>query len=108
MEIPASPDDMAIVTAVISMAHNLNIKVLAEGVESDDQKTFLQANLCDELQGFFFSPPLDAEALRQMNKCAGRGEAGVAKSPSYGVTAFFQDLDIPDVCLRPLKNHQAL
>jgi predicted signal transduction protein with EAL and GGDEF domain len=75
MEIPASPDDMAIVTAVISMAHNLNIKVLAEGVQSDDQKTFLQASRCDELQGYFFSHPLDAEALQQMNEGAGCGEA---------------------------------
>jgi EAL domain-containing protein (putative c-di-GMP-specific phosphodiesterase class I) len=67
MEIPASPDDMAIVTAVISMAHSLNIKVLAEGVQSGEQKTFLQASRCDELQGYFFSHPMEADALPKMN-----------------------------------------
>lgn len=70
MEIPASPDDMAIVTAVISMAHNLHIKVLAEGVQSGEQKNFLQASRCDELQGYFFGHPLEADALGKRN-CTG-------------------------------------
>jgi diguanylate cyclase (GGDEF)-like protein/PAS domain S-box-containing protein len=58
MDLPAYEDDAAIVTAVIAMAHKLEIKVLAEGVQNEMQKTFLQAHHCDELQGYLFGPPL--------------------------------------------------
>jgi diguanylate cyclase (GGDEF)-like protein/PAS domain S-box-containing protein len=68
MDIPSMPDDMAIVTAVITLAHNLNLKVLAEGVQNDAQKTFLQANRCDELQGYLFGHPVEAKEIRQL-KC---------------------------------------
>jgi EAL domain-containing protein (putative c-di-GMP-specific phosphodiesterase class I) len=51
-------DNRAIVTAIIAMGHQLGIKVLAEGVESEAQREFLRASGCDELQGYLFSRPL--------------------------------------------------
>jgi diguanylate cyclase (GGDEF)-like protein/PAS domain S-box-containing protein len=61
MDIPAISDDIAIVSAVIAMAHQLNIKVLAEGVQSTEQRDILLSHRCDELQGYLFTPPLAAD-----------------------------------------------
>jgi len=68
MEIPEAADDMAIVSAVISMAHNLNLKVLAEGVQSLAQRDFLLSNRCDELQGYLFGRPLDATQFQNLDR----------------------------------------
>ncbi|MGH8727955.1 MAG: PAS domain S-box protein [Burkholderiales bacterium] len=65
-EVTSDPDDAAIVTAVIAMAHGLDLKVVAEGVETQAQLDFLRMHHCDEAQGAFFSPPLTAEELLQM------------------------------------------
>jgi len=56
-------DDGAIVVAIITLAHNLRLKVVAEGVETEDQLRFLQSLRCDEIQGYFFSKPRPAESL---------------------------------------------
>ncbi|MEN3327484.1 MAG: hypothetical protein V7638_2291 [Acidobacteriota bacterium] len=56
-------DDGAIVVAIITLAHNLRLKVVAEGVETEDQLRFLQSLRCDELQGYLFSKPRPAGAL---------------------------------------------
>jgi len=58
--IAADTDDAAIVRMIIALGHNLGLKVVAEGVESEDQLEFLRLNSCDELQGFYFSKPLSA------------------------------------------------
>ena len=55
--------DAAIVSAVISMAHSLDLKVIAEGVETAEQLAFLQKQHCDYIQGYFFSKPLSIEEL---------------------------------------------
>lgn len=57
------PDDAALVMAIITLAHNLRLKVIAEGVETEDQLRFLQLLRCDEIQGYFFSKPLPADTL---------------------------------------------
>ncbi|OGA31937.1 MAG: hypothetical protein A3F75_09880 [Betaproteobacteria bacterium RIFCSPLOWO2_12_FULL_64_23] len=57
-DIVTDPDDAAIVLAVIRMAHAMELKVIAEGVETEAQLQFLQANACDEIQGYFFCRPL--------------------------------------------------
>ncbi|HSP32720.1 MAG TPA: EAL domain-containing protein [Thermoanaerobaculia bacterium] len=57
------PTDAAIVSAVIQMAHSLRLKVVAEGVEREDQLEFLTRQGCDTIQGYFFSPPLPADQL---------------------------------------------
>jgi len=56
-------DDAALVMAIITLAHNLRLKVIAEGVETEEQLRFLQLLRCDEIQGFFFSKPLPPESL---------------------------------------------
>lgn len=56
-------DDAAIVKAIISMAHSLGMQVIAEGVETEAQCDFLRLNMCDEIQGYFFSKPLDPREI---------------------------------------------
>lgn len=58
--IASSQVEMAIVQGIITMCKNLGIRVVAEGVETPDQFEFLQRSGCDEIQGFYFSPPLSA------------------------------------------------
>jgi len=58
--LPGNPDDLAISSAVLAMAKALNLKVVAEGVESKAQMDVLFARQCDELQGYYFSRPLPA------------------------------------------------
>lgn len=53
-------DDEAITSTVITMAHSLGLNVVAEGVEEEAQVLFLRAHRCDEIQGYWLSPPLDA------------------------------------------------
>lgn len=56
------PNDAAIALAIINLAHHLNLKVVAEGVETEAQARFLIAHGCDALQGFYFARPVDANA----------------------------------------------
>jgi EAL domain-containing protein (putative c-di-GMP-specific phosphodiesterase class I) len=65
-DIPVDLDDNAITAAIISLAQNLGLRVIAEGVENQAQVEFLRRSGCDEIQGYFFSRPLaapDFEAL---------------------------------------------
>ncbi len=64
--IPDNPDDSAIATSIISMAHHLNLRVVAEGVETRDQLDFLVSAGCDETQGYLHSPPLPKEKIEEM------------------------------------------
>lgn len=58
--IPASADDLAITRTVITLAKNLRLKVVAEGVETEAQLSFLGEQLCEEVQGYYFSKPVPA------------------------------------------------
>lgn len=70
-DLSRDPDDAAITSTVITMAHSLGLNVVAEGVETQAQLQFLRTQGCDEIQGFLVSPPLDAHAclafIRQWN-----------------------------------------
>jgi diguanylate cyclase (GGDEF)-like protein/PAS domain S-box-containing protein len=57
-QITSTPDDTTIVTAVISMGRSLKLRVVAEGVETQEELSFLQARQCDEAQGYYFSRPV--------------------------------------------------
>ena len=54
-DIPEDLNDMEITSAIIAIAHKLNLKVIAEGVENIDQRDFLVINKCDYAQGYYFS-----------------------------------------------------
>jgi diguanylate cyclase (GGDEF)-like protein len=64
-DIDKDPDSAAIVKAIIAMAHNLNLAVIAEGVETEQQLAFLQEYGCDQIQGYLFCRPLSPDALIQ-------------------------------------------
>lgn len=55
------PQDIAIVRSLIAMAHNLNLQVIAEGVESQVQAAFLKAEKCEEVQGYLYAKPMPAQ-----------------------------------------------
>jgi EAL domain-containing protein (putative c-di-GMP-specific phosphodiesterase class I) len=61
-------DDAAIVSSIIGLAHNLRLKVIAEGVESEEQLTYLREHGCDWVQGYYFSEPLTAEDFCELLK----------------------------------------
>jgi EAL domain-containing protein (putative c-di-GMP-specific phosphodiesterase class I) len=65
-ELADNPDDQAIAMAVISLGHKLNLRVIAEGVETEQQRDFLRENECDEMQGYLFSKPVAADAIVDM------------------------------------------
>jgi diguanylate cyclase (GGDEF)-like protein len=62
-DLPHDEDDKAITKAVISLGHQLGMKIVAEGVETAQQLAFLRENGCEEIQGYYFSKPLSAEEM---------------------------------------------
>ena len=70
-DIEQDPDDKAIVGAIISMASSLGMQTIAEGVETEGQLAFLRARGCDEVQGYYFSRPLPAQAFEDFVGQAG-------------------------------------
>jgi len=70
-----SPNDYAICKAIIVMAHSLDLKVVAEGIENDRQLAFLHTLHCDEAQGYLFSKPLPAEELLPVMRKRNNGGA---------------------------------
>jgi len=67
-QMTSNPDTASIVSAMISMAKKLKVRVIAEGVETPEQYTALQAQHCDEGQGYFFGRPMAAEAFATLLK----------------------------------------
>ena len=75
-------DDAAITTTVIAMAHAMELNVVAEGVETEAQLRFLHDHGCDEIQGYWLSPPLEAQRclayLRNWSPTTASGRAQAA------------------------------
>ena len=65
-DITSDPDDAAIVLSIISLAHSLRLRVIAEGVETEAQLGYLQRHGCDFMQGYYFSRPLPAAECGQL------------------------------------------
>jgi diguanylate cyclase (GGDEF)-like protein/PAS domain S-box-containing protein len=84
-DVVSDPDDAAITIAIISLAHNLKLKVVAEGVETEEQLQFLRLHGCDEMQGFYFARPLPVEectrALIEDRRLQHRQPGAVPDSP---------------------------
>jgi len=64
-DLPDDEEDIAISKAVISLAENLNLKIIAEGVETQEQKEFLVENGCSLIQGYLYSKPIPADELQK-------------------------------------------
>ncbi|MBI4691456.1 MAG: EAL domain-containing protein [Nitrospirae bacterium] len=65
-EITSDPDSASIAKAIIGLAHNLQLKAIAEGVENEKQLAVLREYGCDQIQGFYFSFPLSADSFKKM------------------------------------------
>jgi diguanylate cyclase (GGDEF)-like protein/PAS domain S-box-containing protein len=74
-QISSAPDQTNLVTAVISMGRSLDLRVVAEGVETQEELAFLENHFCDEAQGYYFSRPVPSEQI------AGLFARGMAASP---------------------------
>ena len=65
-DIPDNEEDVAIVSAIIALANSLNLDIVAEGVETSQQRDFLVNNGCVTMQGYYFSPPVSAEEMKEI------------------------------------------
>lgn len=64
-DIATNPDDASIVVSIIALVHNLRLQVIAEGIETPEQLAYLRRHECDEIQGYYFSRPMAATAIKQ-------------------------------------------
>ncbi|HEY8904674.1 MAG TPA: GGDEF domain-containing phosphodiesterase [Rhodoferax sp.] len=67
IDMTAGPQGLALVSTIISLAHALKLKVVAEGVETEEQARLLRLLNCDDMQGYLFSEPLPREALESLH-----------------------------------------
>ena len=65
-DLPGDEEDAAITRAVIALAHSLNLKVIAEGVETKEQRDFLIENKCESIQGYFYYKPVPADEIKKI------------------------------------------
>ncbi|MFW5908620.1 MAG: EAL domain-containing protein, partial [Desulfosalsimonas sp.] len=64
--LPECSEDKAIAEAILSMGKTLSLRVVAEGVETKEQMTYLNEHCCDEMQGFYFSKPIAPEKFAEL------------------------------------------
>jgi EAL domain-containing protein (putative c-di-GMP-specific phosphodiesterase class I) len=79
-EAMSRPDDASIVRAIVSLAHNLRLKVVAEGVESNEQLDFLKTLGCEQYQGYHYSPALPAPQFQALVRSKRDAAAELAES----------------------------
>jgi EAL domain-containing protein (putative c-di-GMP-specific phosphodiesterase class I) len=84
-EVTSSNDDASIVSAIVSLGHTLNLKVIAEGVETPEQLEFLKMLGCDQYQGFHYSRPMPAAEFAELIRGDGPGQEAAA-SPATDQT----------------------
>ncbi len=81
------PQQAAIVSSIVTLAHNLGLGVVAEGVETEEQLRYVTELGCDEMQGYLFSRAVPAEDFSRLLVGARYGERGVSRSPDAGRAA---------------------
>lgn len=84
-DIPQSIDDMAISHAVIAMGQSLDMRVLAEGVETQEQLQFLRRHGCNFYQGYLFSKPLPAQEFAALQRDNANSQAQTTASPTFEI-----------------------
>ena len=83
IDMTAGPEGLALVSTIINLAHSLKLKVVAEGVETEEQSRLLRLLNCDEMQGFLFSKPVPGEIFE--TRMPRRTSAGAGSAlPRYG------------------------
>ena len=65
-DVATNPSDDMLVKVIVSMAHGLGMKVIAEGVETEAQCDIMRSSSCDEIQGYFFSRPISGQAIEAL------------------------------------------
>ncbi len=65
-DITINPSSVVIVKVIVAMAHGLGLKVIAKGVETEAQCEIMRTSMCDEIQGYFFSQPISAQAIEEL------------------------------------------
>ena len=88
-DLTTSPDDVAITGAIISMAHSLGLRVVAEGVETQEQLDILKARGCDEIQGYYVGRPMPARAFAEYVREVGSIGSDDMSSPCFPAVASF-------------------
>jgi EAL domain-containing protein (putative c-di-GMP-specific phosphodiesterase class I) len=78
--LPTDPGDVSLVEAIIAMARSLRIQVTAEGVETEEQLSFLRQRGCDFAQGYYLSEPLPSEQFNGLMESAGTDRCHAATS----------------------------
>jgi EAL domain-containing protein (putative c-di-GMP-specific phosphodiesterase class I) len=74
-EIPKDTEDRAITEAIIALGKSLSLTIVAEGVETEEQQAFLRAHACDEMQGYYFSKPIEANNFAELLRTHTRPES---------------------------------
>lgn len=106
-DIIADPSDASITRAIITMAHSLKLKVIAEGVETEGQLGMLIGNHCDEIQGYFFSRPVPADDVMQMLKDGVQLPAHMLKAETRNrMLLLVDEEDIVLVAMKQLLQHE--
>ncbi len=85
-QITTAPDETTIVTAIIGMGRNLKLRVVAEGVETQEELAFLQGHQCDEAQGFYFSRPVVADQFARLLETGVAAQVLSARPQLVGAT----------------------
>lgn len=92
-DITKDADDAIIACSVISLAHSLNYKVIAEGVETEAQLAFLRRHGCDQMQGYYFSTPLPADEFVQLVRSGKMLPSELIEEHAYERTLLIVDDD---------------
>jgi PleD family two-component response regulator len=104
-DVTTNPEDAAITLAIIGLAHNLKLKVVAEGVETEGQLNFLSTHACDEMQGFYFSRPVAPseceDMLREGRRLSLSARGAAAKAAVLLLDDDESDLALLEQILRP-------
>ena len=85
-EVLSCPDDLSIVTAIISLAHSLHLKVVAEGVETPEQRELLKSLGCDQYQGYCFSPAVPSEKFTVLLRDSRGSTHGTSEEDAAALT----------------------